>query len=88
MENPLPVIVVLMNDDALDLIRFGQVRAEVPVFGTEFQNPDYEAVLRGYGLNYCRVTDVVGITNALRTAVDDGGPWFIDAIIDPEGYRP
>jgi acetolactate synthase-1/2/3 large subunit len=87
MEHPLPVIVVLMNDSALDLIRYGQQRDQLPVFGTEFQNPDYEAVLRGYRLHYCRVTDTAGCAEALRIALDDHRPWFIDAIIDPAGYR-
>ena len=87
METPLPVIVVLMNDSALDLIRYGQQRDQVPVFGTEFQNPDYEAVLRGYRLNYCRVQDVDACRKALRAAVEDRRPWFIDALIDPVGYR-
>ncbi len=87
MEDPLPVIVVLMNDNALDLIRFGQLRDQLPVFGTEFQNPNYEAVLQGYGLNYCRVNDVVGCVTALQTALQTRRPWFIDAIIDPAGYR-
>ena len=82
----LPVIVVVMNDNALDLIRSGQQRRGKAVFGTEFANPDYEAVARGFGLAFYRVTDREACTSAAREAVAGRRPTLIEAMIDPISY--
>jgi len=85
-ELDLPVIVVLMNDNALDLIRSGQRRRGKPVFGTEFENPDYAAIARGFGLAFYRVTDEETCAGAVREAVANGGPTLVEAMIDPITY--
>ena len=57
VERQLPVLVVVMNDAALDLIRSAQLRQGRPSFGTEFLNPG----LRTYrpclwiGVPQCRI---------------------------------
>ncbi|MDX1689104.1 MAG: thiamine pyrophosphate-dependent enzyme, partial [Candidatus Promineifilaceae bacterium] len=85
-ELDLPVIVVVMNDNALDLIRSGQRRRGKPVFGTEFENPDYEAIAHGFGLVFYRVTDEETCAGALRAATAGEGPTLIEAMIDPSSY--
>lgn len=82
----LPVIVVVMNDNALDLIRSGQRRRGKAVFGTEFENPDYEAIARAFGLVFYRVTDEETCGGAVREAVAGGRPTIIEAMIDPVSY--
>jgi acetolactate synthase-1/2/3 large subunit len=85
-ELKLPVIIVLMNDAALNLIREGQIRSEYPVFGTEFVNPDYEAVAKGFGLSFYRVHNEATLTKSIRMAVVTRKPALIEMLIDPVGY--
>lgn len=85
-ELDLPVVVVVMNDNALDLIRSGQRRRGKPVFGTEFVNPEYEAIARGFGLAFYRVADEESCDNAVRAAVAAGRPTLVEALIDPSSY--
>ena len=85
-ELDLPVIVVVMNDNALDLIRSAQRRRDKPVFGTEFKNPDYEAIVRGFDLAFYRVSDEEGCADAVSEAVTNGRPALIEALIDPISY--
>ena len=85
-ESRLPVLIVMMNDGALDLIRSSQRRAGRPVFGTEFANPSYLEVMRGYGLEAYRVESEEACAAAVRAALVAGAPAFIEAMVDPVSY--
>jgi acetolactate synthase-1/2/3 large subunit len=82
----LPVVVIVMNDNALDLIRSAQVRRGKPVYGTEFANPDYELIARGYDIDFYRTSNEATCTDAIREAVANGRPALIEALIDPISY--
>jgi acetolactate synthase-1/2/3 large subunit len=82
----LPVIIVMMNDDALDLIRSAQRRRGKTVYGTTFANPDYRLIAAGYGLTYHRVDDLDSCATALRLALAAQEPGLIDVQIDPSAY--
>jgi acetolactate synthase-1/2/3 large subunit len=82
----LPVIVVLMHDEALDLIRRGQTKSGFAIIGTEFANPDYSRVAEGFGLQFHRVRDKDTCVRAVRAGLDSQQPTFIEAMIDPVGY--
>jgi acetolactate synthase-1/2/3 large subunit len=82
----LPVITVVMNDSALDLIRSGQRRAGKPVFGTEFINPDFTQIAAAYDLAFYRVTTETECAEAVRAALAAGQPALIEAMIDPVSY--
>jgi acetolactate synthase-1/2/3 large subunit len=86
-ELDLPLIVVVMNDAALDLIRAAQTRRELPVFGTEFLNPDYEMIARGYGLAYARVNNRADCDTAVAGAAAAGKPALLEVMVDAKGYR-
>jgi acetolactate synthase-1/2/3 large subunit len=81
-----PVIVVIMNDSALDLIRTQQTRAGKPPFGTEFTNPDFVKIAEAYGIAAYRVTSEAECVNAVWSAFVAGQPALIDAMIDPSSY--
>lgn len=81
-----PVIVVVMNDGALDLIRSAQVRAGKQVYGTEFENPDFVAIAAAYGIEGYRVGNITECTQAVQAAVTSGRPALIEAMIDPASY--
>ncbi|MFN8491895.1 MAG: thiamine pyrophosphate-binding protein [Caldilineaceae bacterium] len=82
----LPVIVVLFNDNALDLIRSAQVRAGKPVYGTEFINPNFCQIATAYRLDAYRVQTEAECAKALQTALVNQRPALIEALIDPSSY--
>lgn len=85
-EHHLPVIVVVMNDSALDLIRAAQHRAGHPTFGTEFTNPNFSKIADAYDLAFYQVTDDASCAHAIENALRAGGPVLIEALIDPVSY--
>ena len=86
VEMNLPVIVVMMNDNALDLIRSAQQRRDKTVYGTEFHNPDYRHLAAGYDVSYFRVDDVASCEAAMTSALAANAPVLIDVQVDPAGY--
>jgi len=86
VEMNLPVIIILMNDNALDLIRSAQQRRDKTVYGTTFTNPDYRLIAAGYELHYHRVDDVQSCETALQAALAANGPSLLDVRIDPAAY--
>ncbi len=87
IELDLPLIVVVMNDSALDLIRFAQTKRDLQVFGTEFINPNYELVARGYGFAYARIENKTECDAAVKKAVAERKPALLEVMIDASGYR-
>ena len=80
------VLVVVLNDGALDLIRSQQVRAGKQPYGTEFNSPDFVRIGEAYGIRACRVHDPVRLLSEIQIAIDAGEPALLEAMIDPVGY--
>ena len=85
-ERQLPVLVIVMNDAALDLIRSAQRRRRRPDFGTEFSNPDFANIASAFGLAYRRVESKAECDAAIRGGMAARAPLLIDVMIDPVGY--
>ncbi len=85
-ELELPVIVAVMNDSALDLIRSAQTRRERRAFGTEFRNPNFGMIARGFGLDYRRAETQDECADAIEYGLSTGKPLLVDVMIDPIGY--
>ena len=85
-ELELPVVVVVMSDNALDLIRSAQIRRGKPVYGTEFVNPDFEHIARAYGIDHQIAYDQSSCSRAIQKAVAAMKPVLIEAHIDPVSY--
>jgi acetolactate synthase-1/2/3 large subunit len=82
----LPVIIVVLNDGALDLIRAKQMRRGEAIFGTEFANPDFGHLARAFDLHYRLVSSEQSCEEALRFAFKARSPILIEVLIDPSGY--
>ena len=80
------VIIVIMNDSALDLIRSAQNRVGEETFGTEFVNPDWLQIAQAYDITAVRVTTEEEIETAVKQAISDNSTLIIDAQIDPISY--
>ena len=85
-EQQWPVAIVLLHDSALDLIRAGQQRRGLPAVGTEFVNPDYQAIAHAYRIAFHRVTTEADCGLALRRALETRRPAIVEAMIDPSTY--
>jgi len=82
----LPIMVVVFNDRALNMIKIQQDRRGFQRLGTSFAECDFAAVAVGFGFEAVRVSSEGELDEALGRALGSGGPWLIDALIDPEGY--
>ncbi len=85
-ELKLPVVIVIFNDNALDLIRSAQQRAGKPTYGTEFVNPNFMQIATAYGLDAYQVQDEAACTSAIKAALASNRPTLIEAMIDPASY--
>ena len=82
----LPVTVVVLVDNAIDLIRSHQKRQGAPVHGTEFPAPDFCAIAAAHGIPSAKVTTDGECDTALAQAIASRGPFLVEARIDPIGY--
>ena len=85
-ERRLPVVVVVFNDGAIDLIRSHQQRAGKPTFGTEFASPRHDQIAAAFGLASWRVGDETAFAQALDESLNSRGPALIEVMLDPTGY--
>lgn len=81
-----PVLVVVLNDGALDLIRSQQLRAGKRAYGTEFADPDFVQIGEAYGIRASRVSDEEQLSKQILAAFEARGPALLEAMIDPAGY--
>lgn len=82
----VPVIVVVLNDGAIDLIRSHQVRSGKPVYGTEFTSPNFAEIAAAYTLNSSRVTNEDELNAAVAAALHANQPAIIEVMLDPKSY--
>ena len=81
------VKVVVMQDEALDLIRVAQLRAGSPVHGTEYGvSVDHARLAAAYGIPGQRVTDDTSLDDGVRTACAQTGPYLVEVMLDPVSY--
>jgi acetolactate synthase-1/2/3 large subunit len=83
----LPIVVVVFNDRALNMIKLQQDRRGFARTGTAFApDTDFAAAARAFGFEATRVEDEASLDAALVTALASGRPWLIEAMVNPEGY--
>ncbi len=85
-ELELPVITLIMNDSALDLIRSAQQRSGHESFGTEFLNPDFKHIAAAYDLEYYLINSIESCQQVFQAAFTKAKACVIEAVIDPISY--
>jgi len=83
----LPVIAVVLADDALTQIKAAQERKGYPVTGTTFRGLDYVAIAKGFGATGYDATTLAECRDAFAAARSAKGPVLIAAHVDPTAYR-
>lgn len=53
-------------------------------FSVDFNDVDYPAIARGFGLKAWRVTDPADLESTMQHALADGGPCFIDVVSESQ----
>ncbi len=82
VQEKLPVIVVLINDNCLTLIKAIQERRyESRFLGVDLQNPDFEHFSKAFGVSYWRAVSDSAFERALREAMNLNQPALIEVQI-------
>jgi acetolactate synthase-1/2/3 large subunit len=82
----LPVLILVFNDGAIDLIRAQQVRAGKPVYGTEFDAPRFDRIAAAYGIAAQRIGDQAALDQAIAQALAAQRPTVLEIMLDPSSY--
>ena len=87
VQERLPVVVVLVNDNSLTLIRATQQRRyEGRFIGVDLRNPDFAALTRAFGVRYARADTDEMFEPALREALESAGPTVVE--VRPADTQP
>jgi acetolactate synthase-1/2/3 large subunit len=79
----LPIVMVVVNDSAWNMIRAGQAMTG-PVYGTDLPGQDYAEVAKSFGIEGRRVTNKEDIGPAFEQAFNSGKAALIDVVTDPD----
>lgn len=85
-QRQLPILIVVLNDGAIDLIRAQQVRAGKPVYGTTFDSPNFSQIAAAYGLPSARVSNADDLAKELASFTGASGPRVVEVMLDPISY--
>lgn len=79
------IVLIQFNNRAFGWIKELQhLYHEDRYFSVDFNDVDYPAIARGFGLRAWRVTDPSELETTMRAAFDDGGPCFIDIVSESQ----
>ncbi len=77
------LVVLILNDQSYQMIRWKQGMDSMPDFGLSFQNPDFVAYAESYGANGHRATNPEELQKQLTAALEAGsGVHVIDVTTD------
>lgn len=83
----LPVTVIVLNDRLLSLVHVKQrPEGHGGLAAVRYRATDFAACARAQGLRAERVDSPASLSRALDAASESGGPFLIDAVIDPTPY--
>jgi len=85
-ERDLPLVIVVLNDNALSLIKLKQAKMRHAPRAVDFRAPRFDLIAQGFGSAGVRVTSLREFSDALCQAVDQRRLTVIDAIVDPSEY--
>ncbi len=78
----IPVVVLILNDNAYGFIEWKQKNMNLPDFGMKLQNPDFVKYAESYGALGLRVESADDLKIKLKTAFDSGRPAIVECPID------
>ena len=88
VEQDVPIIVIVFNDQSLSLIDVKQQASGLPSRGMRWTRPNFSQVMQGLGGQGYQVENLQEYRQALDKAFVSGKPTLIDVLVNPEGYGP
>ncbi len=85
-EHKLPIVVVVLDDQALALIKLKQAKMQMAPRAVDFAGPRFDQLAKGFGLDGVRVEAQANFEKAFDAAIKSGRPTVIDAVVDPSEY--
>jgi len=86
VEQDIPIVVIVFNDQSLSLIDIKQQASGLPSRGMRWETPNFSQVMEGLGGKSYQVSDIQQYRQALDEALEIGSPVLIDVLFNPEGY--
>jgi acetolactate synthase-1/2/3 large subunit len=83
----VPMVLLVIVDEALALIRLKQQRMNLAFEGTEFGTTDYRALAGAFGLGYQALRREETIQTDLEAALQEPGPVLVEAPIVLDEYE-
>jgi len=79
----LPIVIIQCSNGTFGWIKELQhLYHDDRYFGVDFNPVDYAAIARGFGFSAAQVTDPDDVDRAVRDAVADGRPYFLDVVTE------
>ncbi|MSP49369.1 MAG: thiamine pyrophosphate-binding protein [Alphaproteobacteria bacterium] len=85
-EHALPIVVVVLDDQALALIKLKQAKMQMAPRAVDFAGPRFDILAKGFGIDGTRVESQAEFERAFDAALETKRPTVIDAIVDPSEY--
>lgn len=85
-EHNLPIVVVVLDDQALALIKLKQAKMQMAPRAVDFAGPRFDLLAQGFGIDGVRVGTQADFERAFDAALASGRPTIIDAFVDPSEY--
>ncbi len=83
VQHGLKIVTIVLNNSSLGYIRwYRRITFQRGYEGEDFQDVDFAAVARGYGLRARRVEDPADLAEALAEALGGPGPALLDVQVD------
>lgn len=84
----VPIIVLVINNQAYGAIRLSQQRLFGRVTGVDLRSPDFSAYARAFGAHGERVLATADFAPALERAMAVEGPALIELVTSPDVVKP
>ena len=85
-ELDLPIVLVVLNDDALSLIKLKQAKMQLEPRAVDFRSPRFDALAAGFGAVGRRAENLTAFEAAFDEAIASRRLTIIDAVVDPSEY--
>ena len=85
-EQKLPIVVIVLDDQALALIKLKQAKMQMASRAVDFTGPRFDLLAKGFGVEGIRVETQAEFEKAFDAALKAKRPTVIDAVVDPAEY--
>ncbi|MCZ6599266.1 MAG: thiamine pyrophosphate-dependent enzyme, partial [Acidobacteria bacterium] len=78
----LDLVIIVLRDNGYGMIKWKQAGVGFPLFGLDFQNPDFVQYARSYGAEAVRIERTGQLVEEMAGAFTAGGVHLIEVPVD------